>query len=146
MEKKHMANEKLNHGISPLNKIMLLMIGGGIGAATALLFVPKPGRELRRDVTGLIDKGYDRAIIAASEIKDRTSEYYEAAKGTSEDVLEVVSSGISVIKDELRGDVEKINSIVQSSVICGMNGDSSIRYRLTESGEKVSSRSTHNEF
>ena len=136
MENQYLANEEVNVGVSPLNKMMLLLIGGGIGAAAALLLAPKSGHELRGDIAGLMDKGYDRALVAASDMKEKTSEFYEAAKGTGEDVLHVVYSGLSVIKDEVRDDVAKIGSIVQSSALCGVKEDSPIRYRLTELGEK----------
>ena len=35
-------------------KLMYLLIGGGIGAALALLFAPKSGAELRADVTDAV--------------------------------------------------------------------------------------------
>jgi gas vesicle protein len=120
MENEHMAKEEeMYFGVTPGQKLMLLVIGGGIGAAAALLFAPKSGRELRGDIAGAIDKGYDTALVATSNLKNRSTEFYEAAKGTSGEVLDVVSSRLSVIKEELRGDIDEIGAIVESSPICG---------------------------
>ena len=67
----------------------------------ALLFAPKPGREFREDIADLAGKGYDKALTTANEMKDRTVEFYETAKETRDEVLDVVSSGMSVIKNEV---------------------------------------------
>jgi gas vesicle protein len=137
MENQYSDNQRTSHDVSPAQKLMLFLIGGGVGVAAGLLFAPKSGAALRSDIAGLVDKGYDKALVAVSEIKDRTSEYYEVAKGTGGDVLEVVSSGLSMIKDEVRTDVVKIGSILQSSPVCGATQDTSRRYRLTESAGSI---------
>lgn len=93
-------------------KLMYFMIGGGIGAGLALLFAPKPGREIREDFADLATDNYEKAAAAASDARRRAVELYETAKETSNEVLEVVSSGASSIKDEIANDVEKIGAIV----------------------------------
>ena len=123
MENAYMAKEETYWGVTPGQKLMLLVIGGGIGAAAALLFAPKSGRELRDDIAGAIDKGYDTALVATSNLKNKTTDLYQAAKGTGGEVLDVVSSRLSVIKHELREDAEEIGAIVQASSICGISPD-----------------------
>ncbi len=93
-------------------KLAFLLIGGGIGAAVALLFAPKPGREIREDIADLATEGYDQALRAASEMKHRTAELYDTAKETGRDVRDVVSTGASAIRKEVTSDVQKIRSIV----------------------------------
>lgn len=95
-------------------KLMFLVIGGGIGAAITLLFAPKSGREVRDDIADLAGKGYDKALTTANEVKHRTSEFYETAIEKGSDLLDVVSAGTSAIKKEVASDVEKIGSIVES--------------------------------
>lgn len=97
-------------------KLMFFAIGGGIGAAVALLFAPKPGRELREDIADLAGKSYDKTLATANEIKHRTAEFYETAKETGDEVLDVVSAGMSAIKNEVASDIEKIGAIVEHSV------------------------------
>ena len=96
-------------------KLMYFLIGGGIGAATALLFAPKRGSELRGDIADMATKRYDETLAAANQLKQRTAEYYEAAKETGSDVLEVVVAGASAVKEEVSKDVEKIGAIVEDT-------------------------------
>ena len=96
-------------------KFMYFMIGGGIGAAIALLFAPKRGSELRGDIADMATKGYDETLEAANKLKRRTSEYYQAAKETGTEVLDVVVEGASAFKDEVSKDVGKIGAIVEDT-------------------------------
>src|SRR5687767_13373260 len=96
-------------------KMTFFMIGGGVGAAIALLFAPKPGRELRGDITELASKSYEKTRVTANEMKHRTVEFYGTAKETGSEILDVVSQGVSAIKDKVAYDVEKISSIVGAS-------------------------------
>lgn len=56
-----------------------LIIGGTIGAAVALLFAPKAGRELRSDIADVTRRGVDRTRETASQIGTKAGEYYETA-------------------------------------------------------------------
>ena len=96
-------------------KLMYFMIGGGIGAAIALLFAPKRGSELRSDIADMASKRYDETVEAANELKRRTAEYYQAAKETGTEVLDVVVEGASAVKEEVSKDVGKIGAIVEDT-------------------------------
>src|SRR5213079_2865146 len=48
-------------GSDALTKLTFLLIGGGIGAALALLFAPKSGEELRQDIADATRKSVDSA-------------------------------------------------------------------------------------
>jgi gas vesicle protein len=96
-------------------KLLFFMIGGGIGAALALLLAPKSGTELRGDIADMAVKGYDETMAAANRLKTRSAEVYAVAKETGDEVLDVVTAGASVIKGEVTKDVEKIGAIVEDS-------------------------------
>ncbi|CAN5764772.1 hypothetical protein BH24ACI3_BH24ACI3_08010 [soil metagenome] len=96
-------------------KLTFFMIGCGIGAVTALLFAPKPGRELRDDIADLAGKGYEKTLVMAGEMKHRSAQFYETTKEKGSEVLDVVSAGASAIKKEVTSDIEKIGSIVEGS-------------------------------
>lgn len=51
-------------GTSMRNGLLYLLAGGGIGAAFALLFAPKPGAKLRGDLADRARQGYDEAVEA----------------------------------------------------------------------------------
>lgn len=96
-------------------KLMFLILGGGIGAAIALLFAPKPGRELRQDIADAAVKSYDETLEAATRVKEQTLEYYEAAMEKGGDVLDVVTEEASALKDEVKNDAAKIGGIVRGA-------------------------------
>jgi gas vesicle protein len=106
-----MANNNASYG----EKLLFFMIGGSIGAVIALLLAPKKGTELRRDIADMTAKGIDQTTAAANQLKQRTAEIYKTAKETGSEVLEVVTSGASVVKEEVTSDVHKIGAIVESS-------------------------------
>jgi gas vesicle protein len=89
-------------------KLLFLMIGGGIGAAIALLFAPKRGGELRGDIADMAGKRYDETVATANQLKRRTAEYYKTAKETGSEVIDVIVAGASAVKEEVGKDVEKI--------------------------------------
>jgi gas vesicle protein len=94
---------------------MYFIIGGSIGAGIALLFAPKRGSELRADIADVAAKRYDETLEAARDLKRRTADYYEAAKETGNEVLDVVVEGAAMVKQEVAKDVEKIGAIVEDS-------------------------------
>lgn len=96
-------------------KLMYFMIGGGIGAAVALLFAPKRGSELRRDIADITAKGIDHTAAAANQLKQRSAEIYNTARETGSEVLDVVAAGASAVREEVTSDVEKIGAIVEKS-------------------------------
>lgn len=56
------------------DRLTYLLIGAGIGAALALLFAPKSGRELRRDLADATRKGYQKGSEAVQRVGGRISE------------------------------------------------------------------------
>jgi gas vesicle protein len=100
--------------ISFARKLMYLLIGGGLGAGVALMFAPKSGRELREDITDVVNDGYVRTLETANQLKSRGVEYYESAKETGNEVFEVVTTGMSAVGEEIREDAAKINEIITS--------------------------------
>jgi gas vesicle protein len=115
MNKNHTNQECVRLSRNLGQKLKFFMIGGGVGAALALLFAPKPGRELRGDITDLVGRSYDKTMATANEMKHRTAEFYATAIETGSDVLVVVSEGASAIKEEVAYDLDRVGAIVESS-------------------------------
>ncbi len=57
--------------------ILFLMIGLGTGAALALLFAPKSGRQMRRDLRRSYEDALDTISDWTEEAKDRFDEAVE---------------------------------------------------------------------
>lgn len=85
--------EQRSSGLS--NKLAFLLVGGGIGAAVALLLAPKSGRELRGDITDATRKGYDKSLETANQLRENSGVYYEQLK-------EQAATAYTVAADKLR--------------------------------------------
>lgn len=66
----------MNKGGGVGSNLGYLMIGGGIGAALALLFAPKPGAELRGDIANAAQKSYDSTLDMAHKMMDQSRDLY----------------------------------------------------------------------
>lgn len=60
-------------------RLTCFVVGAAVGAAVALLFAPKAGRELREDLADATRKGVDRARETGSQLTTKAGEYYDAA-------------------------------------------------------------------
>lgn len=89
-----------------------LVLGAGLGASIALLFAPKRGSELRRDIKKKIDefmKNVDDMTV--SEIKDEfTTKVDEIKKGLDELDKETVLKAAKKKGNELK---DKANELVE---------------------------------
>ena len=97
------------------SRLFFFMLGGSIGAAVALLFAPKRGDELRKDIANEAARRYEETRDAANRLKDRTGEYYEDTREKGEKVLNVVADGAAVVKRDIVDTAEKISGIVRKS-------------------------------
>jgi len=96
-------------------KFMFFVLGGGIGAAIALLFAPKTGKELRQDIADAAVKGCNETLEAAARVREHTAEYYDAAKEKGGQVLDTFSANLSAFKEEITDDVVKIGGMAEGA-------------------------------
>ncbi len=59
-----------------INMIVPFLVGGVVGAGLALLFAPKPGKEMRHDVKRFATTAKDQVALAI----DKGKELYEDGK------------------------------------------------------------------
>lgn len=87
-------SDKLNNtkSGSSLNGLMYLLVGGGIGAAVALLFAPKPGAELRTDISDMTRKGYDGVLDLAETVKAQSADMVGSLKEKKGQLYDFASS------------------------------------------------------
>ena len=86
---------------------MFFMIGGGLGAAVALLFAPKPGRELRQDIADTVRTSYDETLDAANRVKERSLEYLSVAEEKGAEMIDALVNKATAVRDEIAEDAEK---------------------------------------
>ncbi|MCY9696692.1 YtxH domain-containing protein [Paenibacillus alginolyticus] len=107
------------------------VVGGILGAATALLFAPKSGRELRSDIAEQAQVVSDKTVQIASTVSQRTqevaktvstttSELYGKAKDTAVNVVDTVRSWKESKSDEeLISPEEEVSEAAEDLVILG---------------------------
>lgn len=103
---------------SKSNFLVGFLVGGMIGAVVALLFAPKPGKELRSDIK-----------IKAGEVAHDAEEYVSAARNKAVDIInegkkrsEGLITEAKKRAESLLGDAEKIlvdAKIKGSSLVAG---------------------------
>jgi gas vesicle protein len=69
-----------------------VIVGGAIGALTALLAAPKSGRELRNDITEQANTVSEKTQQAVHAVSDKTSEWVGKVQEAAKDVIESVRS------------------------------------------------------
>jgi gas vesicle protein len=87
-------------------RITYFAIGALVGAAAALLFAPKSGRELREDLADATRKGVDRARETGSQLTSRAGEYYESATSRAGELASGVRDAASRRGERLSAAVE----------------------------------------
>jgi len=63
------------------------LIGGAVGAISALLLAPKSGRELRRDIVDTTNDMYDKASDLIYEGKQKAQHIIDSAKQHADSIL-----------------------------------------------------------
>lgn len=56
------------------------LVGSVVGSVTALLFAPKPGKELRKDIADGAAAGIEKVQEIAVQVGDKSVELYDKAK------------------------------------------------------------------
>lgn len=86
------------------------LVGGVIGAVTALLFAPKPGRELRTDIAEGYHAVSEKTQEIVRSIGNHTSEFVDKAKEAAIQVVDNARSWNLDESDELEDQLVTISS------------------------------------
>jgi len=79
------------------SKLVWFLTGAAIGAAIALLYAPKSGRETRRYIRKKAEEGRETLADAGKEMIERGREYYEKSKKLAEQAGELLEQGRKII-------------------------------------------------
>jgi gas vesicle protein len=92
------------------DRLTYLLIGAGIGATLALLFAPKSGKELRKDIADVSRTGIQKGSQAAHTIGDRVSERAEGVREAVERQKTSLASAIEAGKTAYREERSRSDS------------------------------------
>ncbi|MGD0034996.1 YtxH domain-containing protein [Paenibacillus illinoisensis] len=79
-----------------------IFIGGLLGAAAALLFAPKPGRELRGDLSEKVGMVTDRTKEVAAVVSDKATELAKTVSTKTSDIAQTVNQGRNDVMESVR--------------------------------------------
>jgi gas vesicle protein len=75
------------------NKLIWFLAGAAIGAAVALLYAPKSGRDTRRYIRKKAEEGREALIDTGRDIRDRGREFYHKGREIAEEAGELLEQG-----------------------------------------------------
>ncbi|MWV47314.1 YtxH domain-containing protein [Paenibacillus sp. HJL G12] len=78
------------------------LIGGLIGAAAALLFAPKPGRELRGDLTDKISTMTDKTKEVACVVGEKATDLAKSVSSKTTELAKSVNEGKNSIMESVK--------------------------------------------
>ena len=126
-----------NNGINVRDGLTFLLVGGGIGAALAVLFTPKSGREMRHDIADVTRRGYDLTVEKAGDLKTQSAEKLKLVKEKAGAAYEFAAT-----KFNQYGGVENVSSASSDSVVPVLDEigcENDIRQKHSSLGRKSAS-------
>lgn len=82
------------------SSIAWFLAGVALGAAGALLFAPRTGRETRESLAGAAERGRDYAQRKSGEVAELGREAYDRGRQIADEVREAGKSAISDLMPE----------------------------------------------
>lgn len=129
---------KNNSQINVRDGLTFLLVGGGIGAALALLFAPKSGREMRLDIADASRRSYDLTVEKANALKAQSAEALKTVKEKAEAVYEFASNKLTASGDSIAEALSTTAKAVSDGVD-EINADTNVRAKHTSVGRKPAS-------
>lgn len=93
------------------------LIGGLVGAATALLLAPKSGKEMRNNLGQQASMMKERTGKITNDALEKGSEFASVAKDKTSSLSQVVTEQSSQIMDKVRSITNTSNSEEQADVV-----------------------------
>ncbi len=98
------------------NSLLYLIAGGAIGAGLALLFAPKSGREMRRDISEVTNSSLEKTRETVDKIRENASGYYETTKDKANELYNAVATKAEAVADDLKALPETAESAISQKV------------------------------
>jgi gas vesicle protein len=107
--------------------VAFFLLGGLMGAAAALLFAPKSGRELRADIADATRTGMDQA-------RERATEYYETGRERAGELYQTASSKATELAATAREAATRRGESIQAALDAGKRAYAEEKRRTEASG------------
>jgi gas vesicle protein len=85
-----------------------LFVGGIIGFLAGLLYAPKPGSQLRRELVDHGDEFYRQASTQLHDFRDRTGERFSDLQSRGDQVIRSASSHLQETRDQITSRIQDL--------------------------------------
>ncbi|HEY9793826.1 MAG TPA: YtxH domain-containing protein [Candidatus Obscuribacterales bacterium] len=85
-----------------------LFVGGLLGFIVGLLYAPKPGAHLRRQLADQSDELYRQASTGISDLKDRTGARLQDIQSRSDHALKQGIAQVQETRDQIASKIQEI--------------------------------------
>ncbi len=85
-----------------------LFVGGIIGFLAGLLYAPKPGSQIRRELAENSDELYKQASTQLTDLKERTGHTLQDLQSRSDQVIKTASAQVQETKDQITSRIQDI--------------------------------------
>ena len=96
--------------------VRFLLVGGGIGAVLALLFAPKTGREMRRDIADVSRRGYDLTVEKAAALKEQSTDALQLVRDKAEAAYDFAATKLSHGSDSIADAVSTASDAIANGI------------------------------
>lgn len=103
-----------NRNLDRKNLLTYFLVGGGIGAAVALLFAPKAGSKLRGEIADVTKRGFDATKEKATELRAQSATALGTIREKADALYGYASSRIGKAEEAL--DLSFESAPVESNV------------------------------
>ena len=80
------------------DNLIWFIAGAAVGAAVALLYAPKSGRETRRYLGHKASEGREHLAEAGREVYEKGRDLYERGKGLADDAADLFERGRKAVR------------------------------------------------
>ncbi|MBK9165193.1 MAG: YtxH domain-containing protein [Acidobacteria bacterium] len=137
--------DKFDHGYVPSSDakgsigktVGYLLIGGGIGAALALLFAPKSGSEFRGDIADVTRKGYDSTLEGAKVIKEKSANVIHMVSEKADSAIDYASSKLSNRSDVVSDAASTVKETVADGIDRMQNESANVAQSVSKAAKAV---------
>jgi len=85
-----------------------ILIGGVLGFVGGVLFAPKSGRELRRDLADGSDEMYKQASTSITDFKDRSQQAMQDFQSKGDAAIKQATQQFQETRDQLTQKIQEI--------------------------------------
>lgn len=87
-----------------------LFFGGVIGFLAGLLYAPKPGRELRKDLAAGSDDLYRQASTQLTDLKEKTGVTLQELQSRSDQVIKNATAQVQETRDQITSKIQDMTA------------------------------------